>query len=315
MSNSEQPTISGKRILITGGAGFIGSHIADALVDENDVVILDNLSSGDRENVPINAELVVGDICDFEILSTVMEGVDLVFHHAAVVSVAESVQDPQRTQKLNVDATIELLELSRRESARIVFASSGAIYGQPESVPVEETDQKEPTSPYGLSKLCGDQYVRLYAELYNVEAIALRYFNVYGPRQTGGDYSGVISVFFEQAHDGGPITVHGDGSQTRDFVHVSDVVHANLLAAVNGTPGTAYNIGTGECISILELAEQIRDIVSDGAEIAITHTPARKGDIAHSQAAIDQATTDLGFEPSIKLQDGLTKLMNYLVNE
>jgi len=308
-STDGRPLISGKRILVTGGAGFIGSHIADALVSDNEVVILDDLSTGSLDNVPSEAEFVEGDVRDREAMSSVMEGVDIVFHHAAIVSVEQSVQDPELTHDVTTRATIQLLELARRESARVILASSAAVYGQPESVPITETDQTEPTSPYGLAKLHADQYVRLYAELYNVEAIPLRYFNVYGPRQTAGDYSGVISIFLEQAQAGGPITVHGDGTQTRDFVHVSDVVQANLLAATEGTPGTAYNIGTGETISILELAETIREAVATEVPIRIEHIDKREGDIDESQAAIGRATDDLGFRPTIRLQDGLADLV------
>jgi UDP-glucose 4-epimerase len=308
-STDGRPLISGKRILVTGGAGFIGSHIADALVSDNEVVILDDLSTGSLDNVPSEAEFVEGDVRDREAMSSVMEGVDIVFHHAAIVSVEQSVEDPELTHDVTTRATIQLLEFARRESARVILASSAAVYGQPESVPITETDQTEPTSPYGLAKLHADQYVRLYAELYNVEAIPLRYFNVYGPRQTAGDYSGVISIFLEQAQAGGPITVHGDGTQTRDFVHVSDVVQANLLAATEGTPGTAYNIGTGETISILELAETIREAVATEVPIRIEHIDKREGDIDESQAAIGRATDDLGFRPTIRLQDGLADLV------
>jgi len=308
-STDGRPLISGKRILVTGGAGFIGSHITDALVADNEVVILDDLSTGSLDNVPAEAEFVEGDVRDREAMSSVMEGVDIVFHHAAIVSVEQSVEDPELTHDVTTRATIQLLEFARRESARVILASSAAVYGQPESVPITETDQTEPTSPYGLAKLHADQYVRLYAELYNVEAIPLRYFNVYGPRQTAGDYSGVISIFLEQAQAGGPITVHGDGTQTRDFVHVSDVVQANLLAATEGTPGTAYNIGTGETISILELAETIREAVATEVPIRIEHIDKREGDIDESQAAIGRATDDLGFRPTIRLQDGLADLV------
>jgi len=242
-------------------------------------------------------------------MSAVMEGVDIVFHHAAIVSVEQSIEDPELTHDVTTRATIQLLELARRESARVVFASSAAIYGHPESVPISETDPTGPTSPYGLAKLNADQYVRLYAELYDLEAIPLRYFNVYGPRQTAGDYSGVISIFLEQARTGGPITVHGDGAQTRDFVHVRDVVQANLLAATQGVPGTAYNIGTGTSISILELAETVREVIASEGSIEIEHIDKREGDIDESRAAVNRATEDLGFESTVRLQDGLVDLV------
>ena len=310
MSTFSHPDLRDNRILITGGAGFIGSHIADALVADNEVVILDDFSTGSRENVPVGAEVVEGDIRDDELLESVMVDVDLVFHEAAIVSVNESIDDPMTTHDVTARATVQLLELARNESARVVLASSAAIYGQPSGVPIPESEPTDPASPYGLAKLSADQYAQLYAELYDVAAIPLRYFNVYGPRQTAGDYSGVISIFLQQARDGGPLTVHGDGAQTRDFVHVADVVQANLRAAVHGEPGTPYNVGTGQRLSIQELAETIRDVVGDSEEIEISHVAGRDGDIEESQAAIDRARTELEFEPTVSLEDGLQDLVS-----
>ncbi len=310
--DSERPPIHDLRILITGGAGFIGSHIAEALAPENDVVILDNLSTGSRENVPSDVTLVEADIREYDRLSEVMNGVDLVFHHAAVVSVEQSVEDPLSTQEVNTQATVQLLEYARREAARVVFASSAAVYGHPESVPISESAPTNPTSPYGLTKLTAERYCRLYAELYDLDTVALRYFNVYGPRQTAGDYSGVISIFIEQARSGGPITVHGDGSQIRDFIHVDDIVRANIAAAVRGESGSVYNVGTGECISIRELAELIRDLVPSEDGIDIAHTSGRPGDIEQSRSNIEPLTTELDVEPTVKLRAGLTKLIESL---
>lgn len=308
MNNGSRPEISGQRILVTGGAGFIGSHIAETLVTDNDVVVLDDLSSGTREYVPDTAEVIEGDIRDRETVSEAMAGVDIVFHQAAIVSVERSVADPEETHDVNLRATLQLLEVARRESAKVIFASSAAIYGQPNDVPIGESDPKQPTSPYGLSKLTADQYIRLYADLYDLEAISLRYFNVYGPRQTGGDYSGVISIFLQQAQNGEPLTVHGDGEQTRDFVHVRDVVQANLLAAKYGTKGDVYNVGTGESVSIRELAEIVRSVAGSRKSNRIKHIDARDGDIDRSQADITSIVSELGFEPNIQLKDGLKEL-------
>jgi UDP-glucose 4-epimerase len=296
--------IAGQSVLVTGGAGFIGSHIADALVADNDVRILDNLSTGRRANVPDEATLHVGDITDSDDRGAVMDGVDLVFHEAAVVSVARSVEAPVETNRTNVETTLQLLEDARQEDARVVFASSAAIYGRPDSVPIAESDRARPTSPYGVSKLAAEQYVQLYAQLYDLPTVALRYFNAYGPRQPGGDYSGVISTFVEQARAGEPITVNDDGGQTRDFVHVDDIVRANLAAATTAAVGNAYNVGTGSTITIADLAERVR--AAAGSNSSIHNVDGRPGDIRHSRADTTLARERLGFEATISLDEGLS---------
>nr|WP_080506716.1 NAD-dependent epimerase/dehydratase family protein [Halolamina pelagica] len=187
------------------------------------------------------------------------------------------------------------------------FGSSVAIYGEPESLPISEEDAKTPTSPYGIDKWTVDRYAQVYNDLYDTETVALRYFNIYGPRQRGGDYGGVISIFRDQALAGEPITVDGDGSQTRDFVHIDDVVDANLLAATTDHTGAAYNIGRGEKTSIAELAETIRDIADTDSEV--TYTEPRPGDIEESVADISKAEEELGFEPTVSLREGLKTIL------
>ena len=306
-SNTDDPSISDKTVLVTGGAGFIGSHIAEALVADNDLRVLDNLSSGRREQVPDDAELVQGDLRDESALDWATADVDVIFYQAGLVSVDRSVDEPVRSHRTNATATVELLERARRENARIVVASSCAIYGDPELTPVPEDAAKTPKSPYAIDKLALDQYTRAFADLYDLDAVPLRYFNVYGPGQTAGEYSGVISAFIEQARAGEPITVHGDGEQTRDFVHVSDVVDANLAAATTDHTGRAYNIGTGTSTSIRELAELIRRTV--GSESEIVHTDARPGDVRRSEAAIGRAREDLHYEPTVPLDEGIAALI------
>ncbi|WP_135301884.1 NAD-dependent epimerase/dehydratase family protein [Haloarcula amylovorans] len=296
-------TVTDRTVLVTGGAGFIGSHIADALVPENEVRILDSFVGGDRAHCPDEATVFEGDVREEATLSRAMDGVDLVFHEAAIVSVAQSVEDPATSHAVNVDATLALLEEARRQDARVVFASSAAIYGAPETLPVAETARKNPESPYGLEKLSADHYCRLYADLYDLPTVALRYFNVYGPRQSGGDYAGVITAFARQARAGRPLTVHGTGEQTRDFVNVADVVQANLCAATTDATGEAFNVGTGRGTTISELATVVRDRVAPDAEI--TSVEPRAGDIQDSVAAIGKARTRLGYEPSVTLEDGL----------
>ena len=306
-ASTDPPSLQDATVLVTGGAGFIGSHIADALVDENDVRVLDNQSNGTRANVPDDARFIEGDIRDPATVDEAMTGVDVVFHEAAMISVPESIDDPRACQQTNADATLDVLEAARREDARAILASSVAIYGPPDALPISETDPKEPSSPYGVAKLATDHYARLYHDLYGVETVALRYFNVYGPRQSGGEYSGVISTFLEQAQSGQALTVHGDGSQTRDFVHVDDVVRANLAAATTDQVGRAYNVGTGESITIRELAELVQDLARSTCDIV--HTDARPGDIRRSRADISRARSDLGFEPRIPLRNGLDSLI------
>ncbi|WP_129116653.1 NAD-dependent epimerase/dehydratase family protein [Halegenticoccus tardaugens] len=301
-----QRQLSGRSVLVTGGAGFIGSHLVDALVGENDVRVLDDLSSGTRDNLADDATLFEGDVRDPALLDRAMDGVDVVFHTAALVSVAESTEHPERSHRINATGSLSVLERARREDARVVLSSSAAVYGPPESTPICESDGKSPTSPYGIDKLAADGYARIYHDLYGVDTVALRYFNVYGPRQTANQYSGVVTTFLQQAREGRPITVEGDGTQTRDFVHVDDVVRANLLAANTDAVGDAYNVGTGSSVSIAELARLIREVTDSDSEVV--HVDARPGDIDHSRADIDRIRRRLGYEPTVSLSDGLASL-------
>ena len=301
------PHPRGRTVLVTGGAGFIGSHVAEALVPDNDVRVLDDLSTGDPSRVPDGARMIRGDVRDRGVLARAMSDVDVVFHQAAMVSVERSVEDPTESQGINAAATLDLLEVARNVGARVVIASSAAIYGHPDSVPVDESEPKEPASPYGVDKLAADHYARLYADLYGLPTVALRYFNVYGSGHSGGSYSGVIDVFTEQARAGRPITVHGDGSQTRDFVHVSDVVAANLLAATTDHVGEAFNVGTGRSVTIRELAELVRAAV--GSDSEIVHTDPRAGDVDRSRADVSKARDRLGFSPTTDVEEGIRSLV------
>jgi len=297
--------MDGQRVLVTGGAGFIGGALVDSLREEADVRVLD---INPQPDPPSDIEVIEGDIRDPDTVERAVEGVDTVFHEAALVSVADSVERPMESHAINATGTLQVLEAARKHDARVVIASSAAIYGAPDSVPVTESQHLDPASPYGLDKLAVDHYTRLYHDLYDVETVALRYFNVYGPGQTGGDYAGVIDVFADQARAGEPITVHGDGEQTRDFVHIDDVVRANRLAATTDNVGTAYNIGTGESVTIRELAEKIRTSV--GSDSEIVHTDPREGDVRNSRADISLARERLGYEPSVDLDTGLDTLFD-----
>jgi UDP-glucose 4-epimerase len=305
--------LTGETVLVTGGAGFVGSHLADALAPDNDVRVLDDLSTGRQHYVPDDADLLEGDVRDDATLADAVAGADLVFHEAAQVSVPRSVEEPAYSHDVNAAATVRLLEAARREDARVVLASSAAIYGQPDSVPVHESDPKTPESPYGIGKLALDHYARAYHDLYGLETVALRYFNVYGPRQGSSGYTGVIPAFFDQALDDGPITVEGDGGQTRDFVHVDDVVRANLLAATTDHVGEAFNVGTGDTATIRDLAEAVRDAVDPNVDIE--HVAAREGDVRHSCADVSRVRERLGFEPRVSLSDGLAAVAHRRVTE
>ncbi|SFB93345.1 UDP-glucose 4-epimerase [Halobiforma haloterrestris] len=307
------PPIRDRTILVTGGAGFIGSHLVDALAPDNDVRVLDDFSSGRRGNLPddddvdVDIDVYDGDVGDPDLLRRAADGADLIFHQAAIVSVTQSVDEPWESNRTNLDAGLLVLEQARREDARVVLASSAAIYGHPDELPVSETATTEPTSPYGIQKLALDGYARRYEELYDLPTVALRYFNVYGPRQQG-PYSGVISTFLEQASAGEPITIQGDGEQTRDFVHVTDVVRANLAAATTDAVGEAYNVGTGDRTSIRTLAETIKEVTDSASPIV--HTEPRPGDVRHSGADVSKARRDLGFESRVDLRGGIHSLVD-----
>lgn len=300
--------LTGRTVLVTGGAGFVGSHIARALVDDNEVRVLDDLSAGADRNVPDGATLYEGDILDDDLLAEAMTGVDLVFHQAGLVSVPESVERPIESNRVNVAGTLAVLEASRVVDARVVIASSVAIYGDPDSVPIAEADPKEPTSPYATDKLAVDHYARVYERLYGLETVSLRYFNVYGPGQSAGEYAGVVSTFLEQAQSGQSLTVEGDGAQTRDFVHVADVVRANLAAATTPYVGEAFNVGTGSSVTIHELAELIDSLT--GSTAGIVHTDPRPGDVERSRADPSKARRLLGFDSRIDLESGLATLVD-----
>lgn len=295
--------MDGQTVLVTGGAGFIGGHLVETLAESNTVRTLDIEADPDHDT------RIQGDIRDEDTVDQAIASTDVAFHEAALVSVDESIAHPKQSHTTNATGTLNVLEAARSHDTRLVVASSAAVYGHPEYTPVDESHPKEPLSPYGIDKLTADHYTRLYASQYDTDTVPLRYFNVYGPGQTGGDYAGVITVFIQQALDDEQITVHGDGTQTRDFVFVEDVIQANLLAATTEYVGTPYNIGTGESVSIRTLAELIQDITDSDADII--HTDPREGDIEDSQADISRAQSDLGYEPTVSLREGLERTVSW----
>jgi UDP-glucose 4-epimerase len=295
------------KALVTGGAGFIGSNLALALLERGDsVVILDDLSSGCATNLPAStrAQFIRGDVRDSRCVRDAMEGVSCVFHLAASVGNKRSIDHPVHDAEINVLGTLQVLEAARAAGVRkIVVSSSAAVFGELKTLPIREDHPVEPDSPYGASKLCAEKETLAFGKLHGIETVCLRYFNVYGPRQRFDAYGNVIPIFVFQALREEPLTIFGDGEQTRDFVHVGDVVQANLKAA--DAPGVrgAFNIGSSTRISINGLVDRLRTTM--GPLPAIHYAPARPGDVRDSLADITAARTAFGFQPRIGLTAGL----------
>ena len=300
--------------LVTGGAGFIGSHICEELVGRGARVrVLDNLSSGYRRNLEHlggAVELQVGDVRDPAALDQAAQGARYIFHEAALVSVFDSVERPVDNNDINITGTLNVLNAARKHGVkRVVFASSAAIYGNDPALPKVETMRPQPESPYAIGKITGEYYLRVFASLYGVSTVSLRYFNVYGPRQDPKSfYSGVISRFCDDIRHGRTPTVFGDGQQTRDFVFVKDVVQANLLAMHTDRAGAgeAFNVAGGRTATLLDLIGAFAGLA--GRTVEPHFKDARAGDIRHSAADITRARTVLGYQPAFDLAAGLARL-------
>lgn len=291
------------KIIVTGGAGFIGSHLTDKLIElGHNVIVIDNLMLGKKEFINKKAKFVKADIRDYKIIAKYFKGVDVVFHLAADPRLQVSVKDPIATHEINVAGTLNVLEAARcAKVKKVIFSSSCAAYGE-QAVPIKEDVKMSPLSPYGLHKLMGEQYCRLYSSLFGVETVCLRYFNVFGPRKLAtGSYPMVIPVFLDQKKNGQSLTIVGDGTSTRDYVHVQDVIKANILAWESSVgDGLSINIGSGKQSSVNKIADLI------GGERK--NIPERKGEMKKIQANIIRAKKLLNWEPSITLQEGLKEL-------
>ncbi len=301
------------RYLVTGGAGFIGSHIVDRLRTRGDEVrILDDFSSGKRENVPQGVEIVEGSVADLPTAHRAVAGCDFVIHQAAIPSVPRSVKDPVASNQANVDGTLNMLVAARDAGVkRLVFAGSSSVYGESAVLPKREDMRPAPLSPYALQKLIGEQYCQMFTRLYGLETVTTRYFNVFGPRQQpGSPYSGVISLFIEALAQGQAPKVHGDGRQTRDFTFVADVVTGVLQAcAAPGAAGAVINVAAGGRISLLELIRNIQMVLK--TDIEPVFGPVREGDVRDSQADIAKARQLLGFAPSVPFDEGLRQTIGW----
>jgi UDP-glucose 4-epimerase len=303
------------RALVTGGAGFIGSHLADALVARGDeVVVLDDLSTGRLDNLPLGARFVEGDVADPADVAAAVAGCEIVFHQAALGSVARSVADPLASDHANVHGTVAVLDGARAAGVgRVVLASSSSVYGGAPEMPTPESAPLAPRSPYAVTKLVEEHYARVYWELHGLETVALRYFNVFGPRQRpDSEYAAVIPRFVEAVLGGAAPHVHGDGCQSRDFTYVADAVAANLRAAAapaDGCAGRAFNIAQGRPVSLLEVLDALADAA--GVTVAPTHGPPRPGDVRHSHADITTARRQLGYEPTVGFAEGLARTIGW----
>ena len=313
----------GKRVLVSGGAGFIGSHIAEAyLADGWEVTVLDDLSRGKEQNIPSTASFVRADIRSPEARDAVATGkYDVINLHAAQIDVRVSVTDPGLDGAINILGLVNLLEGAGAGNVkRVLFASSGGVvYGDPTVIPTPETAPKDPVSPYGVSKLAGEHYLNALGALYGFERVALRYSNVYGPRQDPKSEAGVISIFVSRLLAGQPLTIFGDGLQTRDYVFVKDVARASVLASgqalapAHGIDGTAFNIGTSIQRTVLDLAQAVGAAI--GATPDLEFTPARSGELLRSALDITKAKDTLGWTPACRFEDGLEQLITWFRQE
>jgi len=305
------------KILVTGGAGFIGSNLVKRLSrDKYEVTVLDNLLSGDRFNLDPFPEVrfIEGDVRDEAAVADAIKGAEVVFHLAASVGNKRSIDHPIVDAEINVIGTLRVLEAACKEGVRkIVTSSSAGIFGELKTLPIREDHPIEPDSPYGCTKLCEEKMCLSYAKLYDIEAVCLRYFNVYGPNQRYDAYGNVIPIFAYQMLREETLTIFGDGEQTRDFVNVRDVVQANIKAAhAVGVTG-AFNLGSSDRITINRLVKLLNEV--SGIEPKVQHGPPRPGDVRHSLADITAARDAFGFEPCVSLEEGLKEYMDWVKKE
>jgi len=311
--------LQGRPVLVTGGAGFIGSHLVDALVERGARVrVLDNLATGNRANLEHRSgeiELRVADLRDLDACRRACEGVEVVFHQAALGSVPRSMKDPATTVAVNVGGTANIFTAARDAGVgRLVYASSSSVYGDSRELPKREGEEGEVLSPYAASKAMDEDLARVFGRAFGLEAVGLRYFNVYGPRQDpAGPYAAVIPRFFAAALAGEAMVIHGDGEQSRDFTYVADAVAANLLAAAAppSTAGRAYNVAAGGRTTVNELAEAVAEVVRQaGFDVPPPHhVDPRPGDVAHSLADLTRSREELGYAPSHGLRQGLAEAL------
>ena len=308
-----------KKVIVTGGAGFIGSSLASVLAQSNDVTIIDNLSTGHQENIKdmIDKKIITfirGDITDLNLVQRTLKDVDYVFHEAAIPSVPRSVKDPISSNNTNINGTLNILVASKDNGVKkVVYASSSSVYGDTPTLPKKEDMMPLPLSPYAVSKLTGEYYCKVFTEVYNLPTASLRYFNVYGPRQDPlSEYAAVIPKFITNILNDKPPIIYGDGKQTRDFSFIEDVVNANILAAESKAVGE-FNIAGGKRISIHDLARIVMKIIKK--DLDTIYDAPRPGDIMHSLADISKAKEKLRYKPRFTLMNGLQETVKWFYGE
>lgn len=300
-----------KKALVTGGAGFIGSHIVSKLVDMDiETIVIDDLSMGHRENVSREAKLIIGNILDANILKKAMKGVDIVFHNAAKVSIRNSFSDLYNDTNINVMGTINVLQaMAENNVKKIIYASSMAVYGK-NSLPIKENGLLDPISPYGIGKLASERYCLLMGQFYHFDVVCLRYFNTYGPRQTFTPYVGVITIFITRLLKGKPPVIFGDGNQIRDFIHVSDVVSANILSMEKEITQEVLNVGTGNGTSVNEIAKLLINKINP--DIKLKYDPPKPGEPNDSIADTTRARRLVGFKAEYKMEGKIDEVVDWL---
>ncbi len=304
-----------KCLVVTGGAGFIGSNLVRKLADNNNVIVIDDLSSGSLKNIEDliktkKINFIKGSVTNNKLLQKTFRDVDYVFHQAAIASVTKSIEDPIKTNNVNVNGTLNVLIAAKdNDVQKVIFASSCSVYGDSPELPKNEDMMPYPISPYSVNKLVSEYYCKVFTEVYGLKTVALRYFNVYGPRQSPkGDYAAVISKFIFKALKNNPLIIYGNGKQTRDFVYINDIVDANIIAAESKENGV-FNIGTGVQVSIYQLAKLIMSII--GKNLKLVYKKSRIGDIKCSYADISKAKKKFGYRPKFTLNRGLEKTIKY----
>ena len=304
-------TLNGKKVLVTGAAGFIGSNLTDTLLQKGAIVVgVDNLFNGRIENLEDalrnkNFHFYKGDIRDYNLIIDISKDVEIIYHQAAFTSVPQSILMPESCNNVNINGTLNILNAAVKNNVqKVIYASSSSVYGDTPTLPKKEDMKRVPISPYGVSKLASEAYMQVYHKIYGIKTLTLRYFNVYGPRQKDSPYSGVIAIWLGQIIRNEDLIIYGDGKNSRDFTYIKDVIQANLLAADHRCSGEILNIGANSPISLTELAELMLKLTNK-KDLKIKYADPRPGDILYSYADISKAMKILGFKPKYSQEDGL----------